>query len=144
MTFNRRQSHRRSQDFVRGAPFLHQKSHDLFLVITVSYIIIIRYIPPPILPSHLVCGGAPHQIQPHFCLIPTKMPTPLHALATPMGRVQQTTREQDYTDTYACLLLWPWQWPWHDRIYELHLDVLKVPKMNFLRQGFQKSGHYRS
>jgi len=22
----------------------------------------------------LICGGAPHQIQPHFCLIPTKKP----------------------------------------------------------------------
>ena len=49
------------------------------------------------LPLYLICGGAPHQIQHHFCLIPTKMPRkeifrhpggmhlhPLHPMATPM------------------------------------------------------------
>ena len=33
------------------------------------------------LPFYFVCGGAPHQIQPHFCLIPTKTPTKKFSMA---------------------------------------------------------------
>ena len=89
--------HRRSQDFVwgSGVHFLRdQKSDDLFSffnhhpLLQVIYVIYCHQ-----LPFYLICGGAPHQIQPHFCLIPTKMPRKnffvalgvhLHALATPV------------------------------------------------------------
>ena len=77
---------------------LDQKSDDLFLVITLSYMVIyVIYCHQ--LPFYLICGGAPHQIQPHFCLIPTKIPRkifvialwvhlhPLYPLATPMVSV---------------------------------------------------------
>jgi len=43
---------------------LYQKPDDLFLVITLSYIFIYCHR----LPFYLICGGAPHQIQPHFLL----------------------------------------------------------------------------
>jgi len=52
---------------------LDQKSDDLFLVINLSYMII-YVIYCHHLPFYLICGGARHQIEPHFCLIPTKMP----------------------------------------------------------------------
>ena len=46
---------------------LDQKSDDLFVVITLSYMVIY------VINCHqLPSGGAPHHIQPHFCLIPTK------------------------------------------------------------------------
>ena len=41
-----------------------------FIVITLFYMVIYCHQ----LPFYLICRGAPHQIQPHFCLIPTKMP----------------------------------------------------------------------
>ena len=60
--------HRRSQDFLCGVHFLlDQKSDDVFLVITLSYMIIyVIYCHQ--LPFYLICGGAPYQIQLHFCL----------------------------------------------------------------------------
>ena len=58
--------------FSVGVHFLlDQKSDDLFLVITLSYMVIyVIYCHQ--LPLYLICGGAPHQIQPQFCLIPAK------------------------------------------------------------------------
>ena len=82
--------HRCSQDFLwgrEGCTFLHQKSDDLF-VITLSYIVIcVIYYHQ--LPFYVICGGAPHQIQPYFtsfqqkCLKkffrrPGGAPEPLH------------------------------------------------------------------
>ena len=54
-----------------GQFLLDQKSDDLLLVITLSYMVIyVIYYHQ--LPFYLVCECALHQIQPHFCLIPTK------------------------------------------------------------------------
>ena len=54
---------------------LDQKSDDLFLVITLSYMVIyVVYCHSHQLPFYLIRRGARHQIQPHLCLIPTKMP----------------------------------------------------------------------
>jgi len=67
--------HWHNQDFLWwGVHFLlDQKSDGLFLVITLSYMFIyVIYCHQ--LPFYLIFGGAPHQIQPHLCLIPTKMP----------------------------------------------------------------------
>ena len=92
--------HRRSQDFLWGALLLDQKSDDLFLVITLLFYVVIYVIYCHQLPFYLICGGAPHQIQPHFCLIPTKMPRnffsspwevhlhPLHPYGYAYGRFQ--------------------------------------------------------
>ena len=54
--------HRRSQDFLWVHFLLDQKSDNLCLGITLSYMVIhchqLRF--------YLICSGAPHQIQPHF------------------------------------------------------------------------------
>ena len=58
--------------FSVGVHFLlDQKSDDLFLVITLSYMVIYVIYCHQV-PLYLICGGAPHQIQPQFCLIPAK------------------------------------------------------------------------
>ena len=61
------------------------------------------------LPFYLICGGAPHQIQPHFCLIPTKMPrnffpSPLgvHLPAAPTGT--WTLKVAQHNSEMSCLL----------------------------------------
>jgi len=56
-----------------GGHFLLDQKSDDFLVITLAYVVMY------VISCHqllfcLICGGAPHQIQRHFCLIPTKMP----------------------------------------------------------------------
>ena len=54
-----------------GALLVHQNL--IFLVTTLCYMIIcVIYCHQ--LPFCFLCGGAPHQIQPNFCLIPTKRP----------------------------------------------------------------------
>ena len=56
-----------------GCTFFLTKNLMTFLVITLSCIIIYVVYCHQLL-FYLICGGALHQIQPHFCIIPTKMP----------------------------------------------------------------------
>ena len=60
--------------FSAGTHFLRPKSDDLFLVITLFCIIICLTFYCHKLPFFLICGGAPHRIQPRFCLVQAKMP----------------------------------------------------------------------
>ena len=68
--------HRRSQDFLwgGGCTFLLTKNlMTFFIVITLSNMVLyVMYCHQ--LPFYLICGSVHHQIQPHFCLIPTKVP----------------------------------------------------------------------
>ena len=65
--------HRRSQDILWGALSSWPKIWWFFLVITLCYMVIyVIYYHQ--LPFYLICGGAPHQFQRHFCLNPIKMP----------------------------------------------------------------------
>jgi len=77
--------HRHCQDFLSAGALFLTKSNDLFLVITLSYMVIcVKYCHQ--LPFSLICGGAPHQIQPHFCLNSTEMPRNFFvALGVPHG-----------------------------------------------------------
>jgi len=89
-------THRRlARIFSAGVHFLlHQKSDDPLSVITLTYMVM-YVICCHQLPFYFICGDAPHQIQPHFCLMSTKMPRKkilffvalgvhLHPLATSM------------------------------------------------------------
>ena len=56
--------------------------------------------------SSVICGGAPHQIQPNFCLISTKNAwNPLHPLATPMFGYD-CSAEKYISTAVMCWLFW--------------------------------------
>jgi len=88
-------THRRSQDFVCGGELYSSPK------IWWPFFVFSRHPPLHGHVRHIVpattflslCGGCTHQIQPHFCLIPTKMPriffialgVHLHPMHTPLG-----------------------------------------------------------
>ena len=106
------EGHRRSQDFVWGCTFLYQKSTYLFLVVTVSYVVIciICCHELPHLPS---AGVRKTNSAPFLRLILTKMPEknffrrPGGCTCTPCTPwLRLWWRENARIPAYHCYLLW--------------------------------------
>ena len=76
------QAHRPSQDFLWGCTFVLTKNLMTFciLVITLSYMVMIYVV----IYCHQVPFISSHQIRPHLCLSPTKMPRKIF-LSSPCG-----------------------------------------------------------